>query len=73
MANTGDRLREWRRRRLLTQEELAKLAGVGYVTVSRIETTGNGRVTTLRKLAAALNITPEQLMGGDEIPESTAA
>lgn len=73
MANTGDRLREWRRRRLLTQQDLAELAGVGYVTVSRVETTGNGRVTTLRKLAKALGITPEQLMGGDEIPESTAA
>jgi transcriptional regulator with XRE-family HTH domain len=70
----GDRLREWRRKRLLTQEELAKLAGVGYVTISRIENTGNGRVTTLRKLASALNITPAQLMEGEaDNPESKAA
>ncbi len=58
------RLREWRERRLLTMRELADLAGVGYVTVWRLE---NGKseaeLRTIRKLAQALGVTAEDLMG----------
>ena len=57
------RLREWRQRRLLTQEELAEKAGVGVTTIVRIEAGQSARISTLRKLAAALDVTPEQLMG----------
>lgn len=50
-------LRHWRERRGYTVRELAKRAGVGYVTISRIE---NGRmsptVAMLEKLARALGI-----------------
>jgi transcriptional regulator with XRE-family HTH domain len=59
------RLREWRQRRLLTQEELADKAGVGVTTIVRIEAGQGARISTLRKLAQALEITPEQLMGDD--------
>jgi transcriptional regulator with XRE-family HTH domain len=59
------RLREWRQRRLLTQEELAEKAGVGVTTIVRIEAGQGARISTLRKLAQALDITAEQLMGDD--------
>ena len=51
------RLRYWRERRGYSVRELAERAGVGFVTVSRIE---NDRmsptVAMLEKLAAALRI-----------------
>jgi transcriptional regulator with XRE-family HTH domain len=50
-------LRHWRERRGYSVRQLAERAGVGFVTVSRIE---NGHmsptVTMLEKLAAALGI-----------------
>jgi len=53
----GLRLREWRDRRGYSVRELAKRAGVAYVTVSRIE---NGHmsptVEMLEKLARALKV-----------------
>jgi transcriptional regulator with XRE-family HTH domain len=67
------RLEEWRRRRLLTQGELAENAGVGLYSIVRIEAGPSARVTTLRKLADALGITPEQLWGDDDRAEAPAA
>ena len=67
------RLEEWRRRRLLTQGELAEKAGVGITTIVRIEAGQGARVTTLRKLAAALDITPDQLWEADDRAEAPAA
>lgn len=67
------RLREWRQRRLLSQEQLAKLAGVGTVTVARIEGGQGARLSTLRKLADALDVTPDQLLGEDEPGNAQAA
>ena len=68
------RLREWRERRLLTMRELADLAGVGYVTVWRLE---NGKseaeLRTIRKLAQALNVTAEDLMGEQDQGHDKAA
>ena len=50
-------LRHWRERRGYSVRELAKRAGVGFVTISRIE---NGHVsptvTMLERLAKALGI-----------------
>lgn len=65
----GDRLRELRKRALLTQEQLAERSGVGVTTIVRIERNQvepQGR--TIRKLADALNIEPRELVevgGGD--------
>ncbi len=57
------RLREWRERRALTQRELAAKAGMTVSTVNRIE---NGlqrpRISTVRKLAEALGVAPEELI-----------
>ncbi len=63
------KLRELRRRRVLTLHELEESSGVSYNTIWRLE---NGRTgaqpRTIRKLAAALGVEPEELVrvGGDD-------
>jgi transcriptional regulator with XRE-family HTH domain len=57
------RLRELRRRRVLTLEELAEKAGVGRNTIWRLEHGVMGaQPRTIRKLARALNVEPEELV-----------
>ncbi len=56
-------LREARERALLTQEELATRSGVTVSTISRVETGAQAaRISTLRKLAAALGVDAETLI-----------
>ena len=59
----GDRLRDMRKRALLTQQELAEKSGVGVTTIIRIE---NNQVephgSTIRKLAEALSVEPYELV-----------
>jgi transcriptional regulator with XRE-family HTH domain len=59
-----EKLRGARRRAALTQTELAEKAGVGVATIARIETgeITEPRVSTLRKLADALGVTPADLL-----------
>jgi len=64
------KLRELRRRRVLTLRELEQESGVSYNTIWRLE---NGytaaRPSTIRKLAATLGVEPEELIvveTGDE-------
>ena len=64
------RLRAWRERRALTQEELAKKAGITRVALSRIETgAAEPHPRTTRALARALNVQVEALM--DPFDESS--
>jgi transcriptional regulator with XRE-family HTH domain len=57
------RLRELRRRRVLTLEELAQKAGVGRNTIWRLEQGVMGaQPRTIRKLAKALDVEPEELV-----------
>jgi transcriptional regulator with XRE-family HTH domain len=59
----GDKVREIRKRNFLTQEELADKAEVGVNTIIRIERNQvepHGR--TIRKLAAALDVQPAELL-----------
>jgi transcriptional regulator with XRE-family HTH domain len=60
---TLTRLKERRKRRGLTQEELAKLSDVSRPTIARLETTDT-RATpeTARKLAKVLKVKPEELV-----------
>ena len=57
------RLRELRQRRVLTLHELEERSGVSYNTIWRLE---NGRTgaqpRTIRKLATALGVEPEELV-----------
>jgi transcriptional regulator with XRE-family HTH domain len=55
-------LKPVRERRLLTQVELAEKAGVSRVAISRIESGGHARISTVRRLAEALNVEPEELI-----------
>ena len=55
-----------RRRHGLTQRELGELAGVAHTTVQRLESLGRGAYPqTLRKLATALGVAPEELLYGE--------
>jgi transcriptional regulator with XRE-family HTH domain len=63
------KLKELRQRRVLTLRELEEESGVSYNTIWRLE---NGhtdaRPSTIRKLANALGVEPEELVkvgGGD--------
>jgi DNA-binding XRE family transcriptional regulator len=56
------RVHEWRERRMLTQKELAKRAGVSLFTVQRIESgRGGAHPGTGRKIAQALDVAFEDL------------
>jgi transcriptional regulator with XRE-family HTH domain len=72
---TLSRLRFVRQRRALTQQQLADKAGVNRVTIARLETGSDDPLpTTVRKLAAALRVDPEDLMeplGDQAIPGSS--
>ena len=60
----GERLREMRRQRVLSQRDLALLAGVPQSTVARIEEgKQTPRPSTIRKLAKALDIRAVDLLG----------
>lgn len=55
------RLREWRTRRALSQDELARLAKVSRSTVIQLEGGRDAWPQTVRKLARALRCKPEDL------------
>ena len=57
------KLKELRKRRVLTTEELAERADVGRNTIYRLEHGKAGaQPRTIRKLAAALGVEPEDLI-----------
>ncbi len=57
-----ERLREERKRSRLTQEELARISGVGRVSIARLETgVSRAKPETTEKLARALKVSPEDL------------
>jgi transcriptional regulator with XRE-family HTH domain len=67
VVKIGAQLREAREQALLTQEELATRAGVQPFTISRIETNKvEPRFRTIRKLAIALGIEPQSLIGAKD-------
>jgi DNA-binding XRE family transcriptional regulator len=63
----GDRLRDLRKRALLTQKELADKSGVGVTTIIRIERNQvEPQGSTIRKLARALSVAPEELVKSED-------
>ena len=64
VVHVGDRLKALRIRRALTQEELAQRAGLSKNAVNRLEVDkAEPRMSTLRKLAKALDVDPAELIG----------
>jgi transcriptional regulator with XRE-family HTH domain len=60
----GERLKALRIRRALTQEELAQRAGLSKNAVNRLEVDkAEPRMSSLRKLAKALDVDPSELVG----------
>jgi transcriptional regulator with XRE-family HTH domain len=58
-------LRGFRERAVMSQEQLAEKSGVARDTISKLETGRRGAYpTTIRKLAAGLNVEPGMLLGG---------
>lgn len=64
-------LRATRLRYLMTQTELAARAGLTTTSISRIETgTTKARISTVRRLAEALDVDPDDLLAANEPPPS---
>jgi transcriptional regulator with XRE-family HTH domain len=63
----GERLKELRRDRMLTQRDLAEHADVALSTIVNLEKQHTApRFGTIRKLAGALDVEPFVLMKGEE-------
>ena len=75
METLAGRLAAARKRRVMTQVELAAAADVGLMTVGRLESGAveNPRPETIRRLAKALDVDPAWLLFGDDAPEVKAA
>ena len=61
----GEKLRELRRSRFLTRDELADKSGVARDHIGRLERgeiPGESRMRTIRKLAQALEVDPAELV-----------
>ena len=64
VVKIGDRLRDLRVRRALTQVELAEKADVGANTVATLDRNeSEPHMSTLRKLAQSLGVDPAELIG----------
>ena len=55
----AQRVRNIRRRRKISQEELSRMSGVSYGSVKRFEATGKISLLSLTKLAMALDMADE--------------
>ena len=66
------RTKEWRESHGLTQRELAAEAGVGEVTVARIETGASVSPPTARKVAGALGVSVADLLERPPVPLAEA-
>jgi transcriptional regulator with XRE-family HTH domain len=59
----GERVRWWRRKRLLTLRALSERSGIAYTTIHGIETGKHDpRPSTILRLAEALDVDPDALM-----------
>jgi transcriptional regulator with XRE-family HTH domain len=64
------RFAEIRRSRGVTQDQLAEMLGTATRNVQRIEAGQNVTLHTLARLAAALDVTPAELVGTDPVRPS---
>ncbi|MDP8939200.1 MAG: helix-turn-helix transcriptional regulator [Actinomycetota bacterium] len=67
MQVDGERLRQLRRERALSQRDLSRMTGVAHDSISQLETgKREAQPKTIRKLAEALGVEPKELMEGME-------
>ena len=61
--NISGNIKKYRKQRGISQDQLSKLAGVTYNTITKIESgaTKNPRVDTLRLIAKALKVKVDNL------------
>lgn len=71
-ASISDRVRELRRRRGMTQEELAERAALSLAVIKKLEQGGTCRMETYHQLARALGVTTVWLVSAGS-PEPTEA
>ena len=63
----GNRIRQARRSKGLTQEQLGKLCGMADSAVRRYESNkGNPTIATLNRIAEALGVSPQYLLSGSK-------
>ena len=63
VVKIGRRVRAERTKRFITQEQLARAAGISQKALSKIETNEvEPRFSTIRKLAKALDIAPYEFV-----------
>jgi transcriptional regulator with XRE-family HTH domain len=68
------RLRELRQRAFLTQVELGEKAGISEATINRLEQgKHDARISTVRKLAEVLGVSPAELVGQESADTKRAA
>lgn len=68
METLGTRTKSARQRRLMTQDELAEKSSVRVVTISRIENDWQAtqpRISTIKRIALALDVSAEWLLFGE--------
>ena len=62
----GSKLRQFRRRRMLSLRELGERSGVAFDNINKLENEQRrAQPRTLRKLAQALGVEPHELMKGE--------
>ena len=64
----ADRLRNIRRRRRISQEQLEKMSGVSLGSIKRFETTGQISLKSLTKIAFALDVADELRQLFSDVP-----
>jgi transcriptional regulator with XRE-family HTH domain len=70
VARVGMALRAYRMRRELSQSDLARLAGVSPSAISQVERGERGlSLETLMALSGRLNVTLDELLGGEVTPD----
>ena len=63
----GAKLRDFRRRRMLSLRELEQRSGVAFDNINKLENEKRrAQPRTLRRLAEALGVEPHELMKGEE-------
>lgn len=65
VVKVANKVRLLREEQFLSQRELATMAGISPTTVVKLEAGGDAQRRTVRKIAAALEVSPRDLIDED--------